>query len=81
MITGIKPCGICGKRGWASTGADPTPSQGCVCSADWSKTMMGSGLQQPGNIICRSIKAMKYLSLDVADCIEKGPQLAELPDV
>jgi hypothetical protein len=24
---------------------------------------------------------MKYLSLDVADFIEKGPQLAELPDV
>ena len=26
-------------------------------------------------------QAMKYLSLDVADFIEKGPQLAELPDV
>jgi hypothetical protein len=26
-------------------------------------------------------QAMKYLSLDVADVIEKGPQLAELPDV
>jgi hypothetical protein len=26
-------------------------------------------------------QAIKYLSLDVADCIEKGPQLAELPDV
>jgi hypothetical protein len=24
---------------------------------------------------------MKYLSLDVAEFIEKGPQLAELPDV
>ncbi len=26
-------------------------------------------------------QAMKYLSLDVADFIEKGPQVAELPDV
>ena len=26
-------------------------------------------------------QAMKYLSLDVADFIEKGPQLAELPGV
>ena len=26
-------------------------------------------------------QAMKYLCLDVADFIEKGPQLAELPDV
>ena len=26
-------------------------------------------------------QAIKYLSLDVADFIEKGPQLAELPDV
>ena len=26
-------------------------------------------------------QAMKYLSLDVADFLEKGPQLAELPDV
>jgi hypothetical protein len=26
-------------------------------------------------------QAMKYLSLDVADCIEQGPQLAELPSV
>src|SRR5437870_3965390 len=25
--------------------------------------------------------AIKYLSLDVADFLEKGPQLAELPDV
>jgi hypothetical protein len=29
----------------------------------------------------QSYQAMKYLSLDVADFIEKGPQLAELPDV
>jgi D-serine deaminase-like pyridoxal phosphate-dependent protein len=28
-----------------------------------------------------SYQAMKYLSLDIADCIEKGPQLAELPRV
>ena len=26
-------------------------------------------------------QAIKYLSLDVADFLEKGPQLAELPDV
>src|SRR5262249_40742136 len=26
-------------------------------------------------------QAMQYLSLDVADCREQGPQLAELPDV
>jgi hypothetical protein len=26
-------------------------------------------------------QAIKYLSLDVADFIEQGPQLAELPDV
>jgi hypothetical protein len=26
-------------------------------------------------------QAMKYLSLDVADFLEKGPQLAELPGV
>ena len=26
-------------------------------------------------------QAMKYLSLDIADFIEKGPQLAELPSV
>jgi hypothetical protein len=26
-------------------------------------------------------QGMKYLSLDIADFIEKGPQLAELPSV
>ena len=26
-------------------------------------------------------QAMKYLSLDIADFIEKGPQLVELPSV
>jgi hypothetical protein len=26
-------------------------------------------------------QAIKYFSLDVADFLEKGPQLAELPDV
>ena len=26
-------------------------------------------------------QAIKYLSLDIADFLEKGPQLAELPDV
>jgi hypothetical protein len=26
-------------------------------------------------------QAIKYLSLDVTDFLEKGPQLAELPDV
>jgi len=26
-------------------------------------------------------QAIKYLALDVADFLEKGPQLAELPDV
>ena len=55
-ITGSKPCGICGKRAWASTGVGPTPSRGCVCSAGWRKTMMGSGLQQPGSTTFRSIR-------------------------
>ena len=54
--TGSKPCGICGKRGWARTGVGRTPSRGCVCSVDWRKTMMGSGLQQPGGTTFRSIR-------------------------
>jgi hypothetical protein len=29
----------------------------------------------------QSYQAMKYLSLDVAEFIEKGPQLAQLPSV
>jgi hypothetical protein len=29
----------------------------------------------------QSSQAIKYLSLDVADVLEQGPQLAELPDV
>jgi hypothetical protein len=39
--TGIKPCGICGKRGWGSTGVGPTLSRGGGCSEGLRKTMMG----------------------------------------
>ena len=51
-ITGIRRCGIGGKRGGGSTGVGQTQSRGCVCCADWRKTLTGSGLQQPGNPLC-----------------------------
>src|SRR5262249_12044645 len=57
-ITGIRLCGICGKRGWGSTGVGPTLSRGCVCCADWRKTMTGSGLQPPGNTTFRYIRRL-----------------------
>ena len=56
MITGSKPCGICGTRAWANTGVGPTPSRGCVCDDGLRKIMTGSGLQQPGSTTFRSIR-------------------------
>ena len=56
--TGITPADICGKKAWASIDVGPTPSQGCVCSEGWRKTMMASGLQQPGNTIFRSTRRL-----------------------
>jgi hypothetical protein len=40
--------------------------------------MMGSDLSQLCSITFRFIRRMKSLSLDVADFVEKGPQLAKL---
>ena len=70
-----------GKRAWAPIGVGPTPSRGCGCCAGWRKTMMGSGLAATRQHSIQIYQAMKYLSLDIADFIEQGPQLAELPSV
>jgi len=76
-----KPCGIYGKRAWAPIGVGPTPSRGCGCSAGWRKTMIGIRSAATRQHYIQIYQAMKYLSLDIADFIEKGPQLAELPSV
>ena len=81
MITGSKPCGICGKRAWASIGVGPTRSQGCVCCEGWRKTTMGIRSAATRQHYIQIYQAMKYLSLDIADFLEKGPQMAELPCV
>src|SRR5438876_300316 len=57
-ITGSKPCGICGKRAWASIGVDPTPNRGCVCCAGWRKITMAFGLPQLGSITFRYIRRL-----------------------
>ena len=55
-LTGSTPCGIGGQRAWGSLGVGRTPRRGCVCDADWRNTTTGSGVQQPGNILCRSLR-------------------------
>src|SRR4029450_4882561 len=57
-ITGSKLFGICGKRGWGSTGVGQTQNRGCGCCADWRKTTTGSDLQPPGNTTFRSIRRL-----------------------
>ncbi len=80
-ITGSKPCGICGKRAWASTGVGPTRSQGCGCCDRLEKNHDGIRSAATRQHYIQIYQAIKYLSLDIADFIEKGPQMAELPCV
>ena len=80
-ITGIRLCGICGKRGWGSTSIKSNSESGMRLLRRLEKNH--DGIRSPATRQrCMPIyQAMKYLSIDIAAFIEQGPRMPELPCV